>query len=213
WKPVPTFSLGAAYRSSIKVDYEGEGRFTQRLTGNPAFDAAVAASLLPIQGRQKVAVTIDFPASVNLGAAINLPANFRVSLDADWTEWKSFNRLFIDFANTAIPDLLRPTNWKDSWAYRAGLEKKWSSFAVRAGYYKDKSPQPLADVGPILADADRNAYTLGLGYDTDRWGVDVSDIYIDFDNRDTRGHVNHDQFFGQYSEKANLVAFSFRVSF
>ena len=164
WKPVPTFSLGAAYRSSITVDYKGEGRFTQRLTGNPAFDAAVAAGLP--QGKQKVAVSIEFPASVNLGAAINLPADFRVSLDADWTEWKSFNRLFIDFANTAIPDLLRPTNWKDSWAYRAGLEKKWGSFAVRAGYYKDKSPQPLADVGPILADADRNAYTLGLGYDT-----------------------------------------------
>ncbi len=211
WKPVPTFSLGAAYRSKIKVDYAGEGKFTQRLTGNPAFDAAVAASLP--QGKQKVAVTIEFPASVNLGAAINLPANFRVSLDADWTEWKSFNRLFIDFANTAIPDLLRPTNWKDSWAYRAGLEKKWGSFAVRAGYYKDKSPQPLADVGPILADADRNAYTLGLGYDADRWGVDVSDIYIDFDHRDTRGQVNHDQFFGQYSEKANLLAVNFRVSF
>jgi long-chain fatty acid transport protein len=211
WKPVPTFSLGASYRSSITVDYDGEGKFTQRLTGNDAFDTAVMRSLP--SGKQKVAVSIEFPASVNLGAAINLPANFRVSLDADWTEWKSFNRLFIDFANTAIPDLLRPTNWKDSWAYRAGLEKKWGGFAVRAGYYKDKSPQPLADVGPILADADRNAYTLGLGYDTDRWGVDVSDIYIDFDHRDTRGQVNHDQLFGQYSEKANLLAFNFRVSF
>ncbi|HEY3173303.1 MAG TPA: outer membrane protein transport protein, partial [Thermoanaerobaculia bacterium] len=159
WKPVPTFSLGAAYRSKIKVDYEGEGKFTQRLTGNDAFDTAVMRSLP--SGKQKVAVSIEFPASVNLGAAINLPANFRVSLDADWTEWKSFNQLFIDFANTAIPDLFRPTNWKDSWAYRAGLEKKWGGFAVRAGYYKDKTPQPLADVGPILADADRNAYTLG----------------------------------------------------
>jgi long-chain fatty acid transport protein len=41
WKPVPLLSLGAAYRSSIKVDYDGEGKFTQRLTGNAAFDAAV----------------------------------------------------------------------------------------------------------------------------------------------------------------------------
>jgi len=213
WKPAPTFSIGAAYRSSIKIDYEGEGKFTQRLTGNAAFDAAVAAGLQPILGPQKVAVTIDFPASVNLGAAINLPADFRLSLEADWTEWSSFDQLFIDFDNAAIPDLLRPTNWKDSWAYRAGLEKKWGDFAVRAGYYKDKSPQPLADVGPILADADRNAFTLGVGYDTDRWGVDISDIYIDFDHRDTRGQANNDQFFGRYSETANLVALSFRVSF
>jgi long-subunit fatty acid transport protein len=105
------------------------------------------------------------------------------------------------------------TRWDDSWAYRAGLEKKWGRFAVRAGYYFDESPQPLADVGPILADADQNAYTLGIGYGTERWGVDISDIYIDFKQRDTRGEENNDQFFGQYSEAANLVAVSFRLSF
>jgi long-chain fatty acid transport protein len=211
WKPVGVISLGAAYRSSIEIDYEGEGKFTQRLTGNAAFDAAVAAGLP--QGRQDVAVTIEFPASANFGAAINLPADFLLSLEADWTEWSSFDELFIDFENTAIPDLDRLTNWDDSWAYRAGLEKKWGSFAVRAGYYFDESPQPIRDVGPILADADRNAYTLGFGYNTERWGVDISDIYIDFEQRDTRGEESTDQFFGRYSEAANLVAISFRLSF
>jgi long-chain fatty acid transport protein len=211
WKPVGVISLGAAYRSSIEIDYEGEGKFTQRLTGNAAFDAAVAAGLP--QGRQDVAVTIEFPASANFGAAINLPADFLLSLEADWTEWSSFDELFIDFENTAIPDLDRLTNWDDSWAYRAGLEKKWGSFAVRAGYYFDESPQPIRDVGPILADADRNAYTLGFGYNTERWGVDISDIYIDFEQRDTRGEESTDQFFGRYSEAANLVAVSFRLSF
>jgi long-chain fatty acid transport protein len=211
WKPVPLLSVGASYRSSIEVDYDGEGKFTQRLTGNAAFDAAVAAGLP--QGAQKVDVTIEFPASANLGLALNLPADFRVSLDADWTEWSSFDRLFIDFEDAAIPDLNRATLWEDSWAYRAGLEKKFGSFAVRAGYYFDESPQPLADVGPILADADRNAYTLGFGYDTERWGVDISDIYIDFKHRDTRGQANTDQFFGTYSETANLIALMFRLSF
>jgi len=211
WKPVPLLSLGASYRSSIEVDYDGEGKFTQRLTGNAAFDAAVAAGLP--QGAQKVAVTLEFPASANLGLAVNLPADFRVSLDADWTEWSSFDQLLIDFENAAIPDLDRLTVWEDSWAYRAGLEKKFGSFAVRAGYYFDESPQPLADVGPILADADRNAYTFGIGYDTERWGVDISDIYIDFEPRDTRGQPNTDQFSGRYSEAANLIALNFRLSF
>jgi long-chain fatty acid transport protein len=211
WKPVPLLSLGASYRSSIEVDYDGEGKFTQRLTGNPAFDAAVAAGLP--QGAQPVAVTIEFPASANLGLAVNLPADFRVSLDADWTEWSSFDQLLIDFDNPLIPDLDRATRWEDSWAYRAGIEKKFGSLAVRAGYYFDESPQPLADVGPILADADRNAYTFGIGYDTERWGFDISDIYIDFEPRDTRGQPNTDQFSGRYSEAANLIALNFRLSF
>jgi long-chain fatty acid transport protein len=211
WKPVSALSLGASYRSSIEVDYEGEGKFTQRLTGTAAFDTIVAERLP--QGAQKVAVTIEFPASVNLGLAVNLPADFRISLDADWTEWSSFDELLIDFDNAAIDDLVRPTQWEDSWAYRAGLEKKFGGFAVRAGYYIDESPQPIADVGPILADADRNAYTLGIGYDTERWGVDISDIYIDFESRDTRGEENNDRYFGVYSEAANLIALNFRLSF
>lgn len=211
WKPAGIISLGAAYRSSIEVDYEGEGRFTQRLTGNAAFDAAVAAQLP--QGKQDVAVTIEFPATVNVGAAINLPADFTLSLDADWTEWSSFDELFIDFANDAIPDLDRQTQWEDSWAYRAGLQKKFGNLAVRAGYYFDETPQPIADVGPILADSDRNAYTIGIGYNTDRWGVEVSDIYIKFKDRDTRGEESTDQFFGRYSEAANVVGLNFRLSF
>jgi len=211
WKPVNAFSLGATYRSKIKVDYDGTGKFTQRLTGNAAFDAAVAAQLP--QGMQDVAVAIDFPASANLGAAINLPADFTVSLDADWTEWSSFDELLIDFANDAIPDLDRQTRWVDSWAYRAGLQKKFGSLAVRAGYYFDNTPQPIADVGPILADADRNAYTLGLGYNTDHWGVDISDIYIKFKRRDTRGQESTDQFFGRYEESANVIGLNLRLSF
>lgn len=211
WKPVALVSVGAAYRSKIEIDYEGEGTFTQRLTGNPAFDAAVAAQLP--QGAQDVAVTIEFPASANLGVAFNLPGDFTLSLDADWTEWSSFDELFIDFANETIPDLDRITDWEDAWAYRAGLEKRFGNFAVRAGYYKDESPQPIADVGPILADSDRNAYTLGLGYGTERWGVDVSDIYIKFKERDTSGEPSTDQFFGRYEESANVFGLQFRLSF
>ncbi|HMA18577.1 MAG TPA: outer membrane protein transport protein, partial [Thermoanaerobaculia bacterium] len=211
WKPVSAFSLGAAYRSKIKIDYEGTGKFTQRLTGNAAFDAGVAAQLP--QGMQNVAVTIDFPSTVNVGAAVNLPGDFTVSLDADWTEWSAFEELFIDFENTAIPDLDRHTNWEDSWAYRVGLQKQWGAFAVRAGYYFDQTPQPIADAGPILADADRNVYTLGIGYNTDRWGVDVSDVYLKFKDRDTRGQENTDQFFGRYEETANVFGLNFRLSF
>lgn len=211
WKPAGRLSFGAAYRSSIEIDFNGEAKFTQRPTGNAAFDAAVAASLPT--GKEDVAVSLEFPSTWNLGAAVSLPGDFLLSLEADWTDWSAFDELVIDFENPSLPDLFRATRWEDSWAYRAGLEKKFGGFAVRAGYYFDESPQPLADVGPILADADRNAYTIGIGYDTERWGVDISDIYIDFEERDTRGQPNTDRFFGQYAEAANLVALSLRLSF
>jgi long-chain fatty acid transport protein len=211
FKPVPMISIGAAYRSAIEIDFEGEAKFIQRLTGNAAFDALVA-SQLP-QGNQDVDTTIEFPSTVNLGLAVNFAEGWTLSLQGDWTEWSTFENLIVDFENPTIPDLVRNTNWEDVWAYRAGLEKTWGNFAVRAGYYFDETPQPIEDVGPVLADADRNAYTIGFGYNTERWGVDISDIYIDFDETDTTGTANADQFFGNYEEAANLFAISFRVSF
>jgi len=211
FRPVPQFSIGAAYRSKIKVDYDGSATFQQRLTGNAQLDAVVAAQLP--QGNQKVATRIEFPETVNLGAAVVLPADFTVAVEADWTKWTRFNELLITFDNPAIPALDRHTNWSNSWAYRIGLEKKFSSVAVRAGYYRDKTPQPAADAGPILADNDRDAFTAGLGYNTDRWGVNLGDAYIKFKNRDTRGLASTDNIFGVYRESANVFALDFRLSF
>ena len=68
--------------------------------------------------------------------------------------------------------LARLTLWQDSWAYRVGLEKKFGEcWAIRVGYYYDNTPQPDFDVSPLLPDNDRNVYTAGFGYNTERWGV------------------------------------------
>lgn len=209
-RPIPQLSFGAAYRSSIKVDYEGSATFQQRPTGNAQFDAIVG-SQLPA-GSHPVTTSIDFPSSMNLGAALTLPGDLTISGDADWTEWKKFASLDILFPDLVGRDLHRQTIWKNSWAYRVGIEKKFSNLAVRAGYYLDKTPQPVEDAGPILADNDRNAYSIGFGYGNERWGVDVSDLYIKFKTLDTAGR-SHDNFFGQYKESANVFAFSLRLSF
>lgn len=210
-KPIPQISLGAAYRSKMKISYDGTATFQQRLTGNPAFDAAVAAQLP--KGEHPVQTSVDFPSTVNLGGAVTLPWALTFALEADWTEWSRFRSIDFTFPDIVGRDLHRATNWKNSWAYRVGVEKKFGPMAVRAGYYRDKTPQPVENVGPILADADRNGYTLGLGYNTDRWGVDISDLYLKFKDRDTRGTANVDKYFGVFRETANVFAFSLRVAF
>lgn len=210
FRPIPQFSLGAAYRSHIKVDYEGTARFEQRLTGDPRFDAAVAAQLP--QGSHPVTTSIDFPATVNLGLAVVPVESFTIALEGDWTQWDRFQSLDILFPDLTGRDLHRPADWSNAWAYRVGLEKKFGALAVRVGYYRDKTPQPLADAGPILADADRDAFTAGLGFGTERWGIDISDLYLKFKKRDTRG-VAHDRYYGVFREEANIFAFSFRAAF
>lgn len=210
FRPVPQFSIGAAFRSRIIVNYDGTSTFQQRLTGNSQFDGIVA-SQLP-QGTHPVTTSLSFPETLNLGAALTLPGQFTVSGEADWTKWERFKSLDILFPDLTGRDLHRPINWKNSWAYRVGLEKKFANLAVRAGYYRDKTPQPVENAGPLIADNDRDAFALGFGYNTDRWGVDISDLYLKFKKLDTAGR-SIDNFFGTYKEAANIFAFSLRLSF
>jgi long-chain fatty acid transport protein len=211
FKPLSYLGVGVAYRSKISVDYDGTAVFTQRFTGNPVLDGLVTQQLP--QGEHPVATSIDFPASLNLGVGIELPAGFLLALEADWTEWSSFSALNIHFPDGVAPDKDRATLWKDSWAYRVGLEKKFASgWAVRGGYYYDNTPQPEKDVGPILADNDRNVYAAGFGYNTPQWGIDVGGLYIRFKDRSVLTEST-DNFFGHYSEDAWVGTASFRFSF
>jgi long-chain fatty acid transport protein len=210
-KPFEALSIGATYRSHIKVDYDGTANFIQRFTGDQIFDGLVAASLP--QGEHPVTTSIDFPASVNLGVGIHLPADFLIGLEADWTEWSRFSSLDILFPDLTGRDVHRPTLWQDSWAYRVGLEKKFGSFAVRAGYYFDNTPQPTFDVGPLLSDNDRNVYSAGLGWDTPQWGFDVGALLIKFKERNVTQPPQTDNFFATYSETGLVLAAGLRLNF
>jgi long-chain fatty acid transport protein len=209
WKPVPSFSLGVSYRSHMKTDFDGHAKFTQRPTGDPAFDALVAAGL---PSRPKVKTSVDTPAIADLAIAWHCPGqNFTLSADAVWTEWSRFSALNIDFPNGEVPDLARKTGWKDVWSYRVGLEQKFHSFAVRAGFVYDSSPQPDSDVGPLLPDSIRRGYCLGFGINGEHFGIDLADMYLPFQIRTT--HVNSDNFNGSYKLTANLVGVNVRLSF
>ncbi|HTY42770.1 MAG TPA: outer membrane protein transport protein [Thermoanaerobaculia bacterium] len=210
WKPAPSVGIGASYRSKITVDYDGTATITPRPTGDQVFDQLVATQV-PF-GVHPVATQIEFPASINTGVGIDFGAGFTVALEADWTQWSDFKALNITFPGTGLPDIDRQTNWSDSWAYRIGLEKKFGAWAIRAGYYYDNTPQPTKDVGPLLADNDRNVYTGGFGYNTPTWGVDIGGAYIKLKQRSVTTEST-DNFFGIYNETAWAAVADLRISF
>lgn len=211
WKPIPSLSLGASYRSKMTIDYTGRAHFTQRPTGNPVFDALVASELPDHQPRVKTKV--NFPAIASFGAAYSCPSQeFTLSADAVWFQWSRFSAIDINFPDQEVPNLHRNAGWSDSWQYRVGVEKKFHALALRAGFVYDQTPQPDFDVGPILPDSNRHGYSIGIGYSTDRWGVDFADLYLPFSPRNTHGK-NQDGYNGTYNIVANLIGLSFRLSF
>ena len=213
YKPTPSLSFGFAYRSHIKIDYDLTANFTQRTTGNAAFDAAVAASLP--HGTNPALTSIDFPASMNIGTAYKMLQDcaLTISVEADWTQWTSFKTLDITFPTIPTLGLHRVSLWKDAWAFRGGVEYKISKgWAIRGGYYYDQTPQPTVDAGPILSDNNRNAITAGFGYNTEHWGVDVGEVYILFQDRNTTAG-NTDRYYGIYKEQASVTGLNFRLAF
>lgn len=197
-------SWGASYRSTVEVDFSGEGAFTQIASGFPQFDAAVAAQL-PFGVVSPLSTTIEFPDAASLGVSIGLTRRTRLNADINWTGWSSFDVVALDFDNDALDsDLVQ--DYDDAMHYRVGLtftthnDREW-----RVGFVYDETPQPSETTGPVLPDANRNGFTLGYG--TSRF--DVALMYLLFEERTTLN--NRDSFFGTYNTEVALLGVSFKL--
>lgn len=203
-RPNDFFSWGLSYRSAVDVDYGGDGRFTQVLTGNGQFDALVP-TLIPIGTDLPVETTIEFPATASFGMAFQVSDTVLFETDLNWAGWSVFDTTTIAF--TSQPSLTSriESNWHDAYNYRVGFAVDGGNgSAWRFGYYFDETPQPTSTVGPLLPDADRNGISVGYGRDGERLEFDVALLYLLFEDRTTL--TNQDNFFGTYETNTILLS-------
>jgi long-chain fatty acid transport protein len=210
FRPSDTFSVGFQYRAPIDIDYKGDADFQQILTGNPQFDGLVASQLPP---DQNIETSIDFPGFYSLGVATTAIPNWTIGLDAVYTDWSRFERLEVEFQDTPAANLNIEQNWDNSYSIRLGgnraVTDRWD---VRLGALYDTTPQPVDVVGPLLPDNNRAAVTFGLGWHSDHFKVDVSNMVLMFEDRDTFDH-NHDNFNGVYKTQGNLLSLNLGYTF
>ncbi|MEA2694080.1 MAG: long-chain fatty acid transport protein [Acidobacteriota bacterium] len=200
-----SFSWGLSYRSKVKVNYTGNAQLFQVSTGNGQLDAAVAAQL-PFGRKLPVKTAIDFPDMASLGLAFGLSPDLLLETDFNWTGWKSFDTVDINFTKGDLPNSSVPAHWKDAYNYRAGL--RWTTSPTsqwRFGYVYDQTPQPEQAVNPLLPDANRNGITLGWGH-TGVHKLDLSLLYLNFAKRTRKKTFTHDAvFLGTYETQAVLL--------
>jgi len=203
-------SAGIQYRHKVKSDYSGNAAFTQLPTGNTQLDARLSA-LLP-QGSQPVTTSIEFPGMFSGGVAYTRD-EWTFEGDIDWYQWSTFRNLSIVF--TQRPDLNENVveNYKNSWQYRLGLERRLGdTWAIRGGYFFDQTPAPAESVSPLLPDADRNGFALGGTWRSGRFRVDSALWYLLSPSRSTDG-VNRDQYNGTYTSHAVTLGIFLGYSF
>lgn len=197
--PTKVLRFGAAYRDSIEVDHKAVASFNHLIPGLP--------TSVP-KGDYPAKVSIEFPSSLNLGVAWKAGPSTTIAFDADRTNWSSFDELTVILTGSPAPGTHRVTNWDDTWTWRAGVETGCGVIVCRAGYYRDSTPQPVEDIGPILPDADRQGFSVGIGIDAGKWAVDIAEIYVLLDDRTTSAR-NTDAYFGTYKTKGNELAINF----
>jgi long-chain fatty acid transport protein len=198
------FSIGATYRSNVKIDYTGKASFTQHPTGYADFDAIVA-SQLPFSSKPTAKTSIKYPDETRLAIAWH---GGSLGIEADFVRmgWSSFQNLPIDLIGYPALSETRPEGYKDSDCYRLGVEYTASpSLSFQFGVLKDKTPVPTESVSPLLPDANRKGATIGASIGlSPKTHLDLSYMYLKFDERNTAG-MNYDVYEGTYKTKANLL--------
>jgi long-chain fatty acid transport protein len=209
FKPMPEMSIGASYRHSTKVDYEGTAAFT---------NTQALASFFP-GGTGKT--TIKAPGQFFVGVSYELSKSLSLEADYQWIGWSSYDTLGVvlpsgpNFPLTGKP--LQATsksgkNWKDTYMLRLGGEYRHDNLSLRLGFIYDASGQPAETVEPLLPDANRVEGTIGIGYRFGEcWSVDVAYQMILFSDRTVTGPPptgDLNKFPGTYKSSANLFGLS-----
>ena len=205
-----SLSAGVHYRHQVKASYNGTASFTPIGTGNAQLDSALTARLP--QGSQALTTAIVFPGIFMAGVAYTT-GDWTFEADADWYQWSKFSQLNLVF--TDRPDLTQNIieNYKNTWQYRMGLERRLNeTWAVRGGYFFDQSPAPAASISPLLPDADRNGFALGGAWKTGHFHADAAMWVLLSPARSTEG-VSRDSFDGTYKSHAVTLGIFLGYSF
>jgi long-chain fatty acid transport protein len=208
-KPCDRVRLGISYHSHVDVDLEGPVAFGQIPSGSPQFDAAVAQSL-PFGKGARARTTLQFPSVTMFGIAYEVTPKLTLEGDGTYTTWKVFDQTVLQI--DGLPDTTLVHGWQNTWAFRAGLTYKMGSSWVAGGFVYDQTPQPDADAGVFLPDANRTGGTIGAGIALSKhFQFQFSSLFLWFHERTIT--TSKDNFSATYQTFAILPSVTLKSTF
>lgn len=202
--------LGFSYRHNVTAEFnDADADFTifnDKIS--PQMSAIANALLVDQKGSTELAFPNYFAAGIYYKLLPKLGAEFTWA----WYGWSKFDQIVLSFTDSRLNETI-PEDYEDVSQFRIGAEYEISSsFSVRAGYIRDKTPQPIQSVSPLLPDDTRNDYSIGFGYKSGNFTLDAGYMFVDIGTRstvDANGVGRNDNGFnGEYNSKADLFMFS-----
>lgn len=178
WNITDDLSLGASYRSDVKVTIDG--------------DYSVDISPQKTAGN----ASITLPQQVFAGISYQVSKRFGVEAGMRWEEWSSFKQLQVNLPGVSQ---VYPRDWHDTFAINSGGRYRISDrYSVSAGYLYGWNPVPDTTFEPAIPDSNTHLIcvggeargeklkvSLGYGYQlqeersktTNRYGPDANGRY------------------------------------
>ena len=219
-EPVEGLRFGAAYRSRIEHEIEGDVDFTDDGAGVVGLIRAGAgdASLFTDTGGS---ADLTLPDIISAGVHYDVNSEIAVMAEFAYTLWSTFDELRVTFDNASQPDDVTTENWDDSFFVALGATWRPSDrWTVRGGVAFDETPIPDATRTPRIPGESRTWIAFGGRYNySDMITVDagythlfVSDSTLNLTTADSnntfRGNLS-----GTYEHSVDILTLQLKIRF
>lgn len=207
-------SIGASYRSKIKVDIDGK---MEHDLPNPLF-----ISNFP---NTNGSVKLHLPAQFHLGVFYKGLEPFSFEIATRWEGWSSYKELNINLDQPilGLTTLTMPKNWKDTYSIIFGAKYKISDYlSLLAGYLYSGNPVPDSTFEPSIPDANTHLFTIGLSYKRKNVNFDIAYAFQKLQNRKKVNLIDDNPLDplnpessanGTYKSQLNMIGLSFTYKF
>jgi long-chain fatty acid transport protein len=168
WQPLTQLSFGATFRSSARLNFQGNTDF--ELNPGPYNSPA----------QRDASAQFTFPLTTVFGVSYRPTHKWNIEADANYTDWSSFGTVTIEQSPPTVSNPFNqkiPVNldWQASWMYELGATRYFDNgWHVSGGYVFNQNSVPNRYYTPLAADLDRNFLSLGIGYNGKCFNFDIA---------------------------------------
>jgi long-chain fatty acid transport protein len=197
FKATDWLAFGLSYDSQVKHEIEGDYTLT---TPRGTFSGDGSGD-------------ITTPGIIRLGTSVKATDKLKVNAGVVYTMWSSYDELAIDFNPPLlgkVPSSVTEKDWQDTFRWQLGAEYALTeTWALRAGYIYDCTPDPDGNADYIVPANDRNLVSLGVGYKQGDFFCDLAYTYLMIMDRDITGRPAEGVLSGSFEDgDAHMIGVS-----
>ncbi|HBG06865.1 MAG: transporter [Geobacteraceae bacterium GWC2_58_44] len=208
WDACKTVTIGASYRSEVKVDIDGTSRTSPTFTV-PFFNVT------PLDSKGETSVKL--PQQITAGISYQVTAPLIIEAGVRWEDWSAFKELQITLDN-GTPLAATRRDWHDTYGLNVGGKYRVNdTVALLAGYVYGNDAVPNSTFDPSIPDSNTHVFCVGTDLNFEGINAAFSYAYQRYENRTKNNSVDPllppNYADGVYKNDAHLLALSLGYKF